>query len=55
MIFDPYSLCDGEHFPTGGVDGDKPRGQQLLALRAVVPSVVQELINTDLCDAAASV
>lgn len=43
-----HCLCDGEHFPTGRVDGNQARGEQLLILRAVAPAGVHYLINADL-------
>lgn len=43
-----HRLRDGEHFPAGGVDGNEPRGEQLLILCAVASVGVQDLINADL-------
>lgn len=43
-----HGLCDGEHFPAGRVDGNEPRGEQLLILRAVASAGVHYLINADL-------
>lgn len=45
---DTYSLCDGEHLPTSGVDWDESRRQQLPALAAVGFGGVKQLIHTNL-------